>query len=282
VARAPHGRDVAPRPLGTPPPHGTSDLQQRILVGVPAAAVALFFVVFGGAPFTAFLVVLGLVSLHELYAMYPQAHASRLAGFVGLIGLLVAADLGDRDQIVLALACVVPLTFGLTLLQPRGGAPAIAVTLMGVSWIGVALAHAVLLRELPDGKDLIINVMVGTFVGDTGAYLGGRMFGRTPLAPSISPNKTVEGLAIGAVAAILGVFVAGFYEDWLSNADALILGAVIAVAAPVGDLFESYLKRDAGTKDTGVVFGAHGGALDRLDAVLFSVVATYYVWSALS
>jgi len=282
VAAARHGRDAAPRPLGTPPPRGTSDLQQRVLVGAPAAAVALFFVVAGGAPFTAFLVVIGLVCLHELYAMYPQAHASRLAGFVGLTGLLVAADLGDRDQIVLTLACVVPLTFGLTLLQPRGGAPAIAVTLMGVSWIGVALAHAVLLRELPDGRDLIINVMVGTFVGDTGAYLGGRMFGRTPLAPSISPNKTVEGLAIGVVAAVAGVFFAGLYEDWLSNGDALILGAAIAVVAPIGDLFESYLKRDAGTKDTGVLFGAHGGALDRLDAVLFSTVATFYVWSALA
>jgi len=282
VAAAPHGRRAAPRPLGAPPPRGASDLQQRILVGVPAAAVALFFVIAGGAPFTAFLIVIGVVCLHELYAMYPQAHASRLAGFVGLTGLLVAADLGDRDQIVLVLAYLVPLAFGLTLLQPRGGAPAIAVTLMGVSWVGVALAHAVLLRELPDGRDLIIDVMVGTFVGDTGAYLGGRTFGRTPLAPSISPNKTVEGLAIGVVAAIAGVFFAGLYEDWLGNVDALLLGAAIAVAAPLGDLFESYLKRDAGTKDTGVLFGAHGGALDRLDAVLFSVVATYYVWSALS
>ncbi len=282
MSKRPHGRGAAPRPLGAPPPRGTSDLQQRVLIGVPAAAVALFFVIVGGAPFTAFLVAFGLISLHELYAMYPQAHPSRLAGFVGLAGLLVAADLGGSDQIVLALALAVPLTFGLTLLQPRGGAPAIAVTLMGVAWIGVALAHAVLLRELPDGRDLIIDVMVGTFVGDTGAYLGGRMFGRTPLAPSISPNKTVEGLAIGMAAAIVGVAVASLYEDWLDIGDALVLGVAIAVVAPIGDLFESYLKRDAGTKDTGVVFGAHGGALDRLDAVFFSVVATYYVWLALS
>lgn len=279
---APRGRTAAPRALGAPPPRGTSDLQQRVLIGVPAVAVALFFVVVGGSPFTVFLIAFGLISLHELYSMYPQAHASRLAGFVGLIGLMVAADLGDRDQLVLVLVLVVPLTFGLTLLQPRGGAPAIAVTLMGILWIGMALAHAVLLRELPDGRDLIINVMVGTFVGDTGAYVGGRLFGRVPLAPSISPNKTVEGLAIGMVAAVAGVWFAGLYEDWLSGTDALILGAAIAVAAPIGDLFESYLKRDAGRKDTGVVFGAHGGALDRLDAVFFSVVATYYVWSALS
>ncbi len=260
----------------------SQDLRQRIAVGIPAAALALLFVVLGGAPFTAFVVVFGLISLHELYGMYPQAHPSRLAGFAGLIGLLVAADLGDRDQMVLVLVCLVPLTFGLTLLQPRGGAPAIAVTLLGVSWIGVALAHAVLLRELPDGRDLIILVMVGTFVGDTGAYLGGRQFGHTPLAPAISPNKTIEGLVVGVVVAVAAVWFAGLYMDWLSGTDALILGAAIAVVAPVGDLFESYLKRDAGTKDTGVVFGAHGGALDRLDALFFSVVVTYYVWNALS
>ena len=278
----PHGRDASPRPLGAPPPRGTSDLAQRILIGVPAAGLALLFVILGGAPLTAFLALFGLISLHELYAMYPQAHPSRLAGFLVLVGLMVAADIGGRADILLVLALAVPVTFALTLLQPRGGAPAIAVTLLGVSWIGVALAHAVLLRELPDGRDLIINVMVGTFVGDTGAYLGGRMFGRTPLAPSISPNKTVEGLVIGMAAAVAGVWFAGLYEDWLSGTDALILGAAIALVAPVGDLFESYIKRDAGTKDTGVVFGAHGGALDRLDALFFSVVATYYVWQALA
>ncbi len=258
------------------------ELRQRILVGVPAVALALFFVIVGGLAFTAFLVVFGLISLHELFAMYRRAHPSRLAGFLGLIALLLAADLGHRDQLVLVLVCAVPLTFALTLLQPRGGAPAIAVTLLGLSWVGLALAHAVLLRGLPHGQGLVIAVMVGTFAGDTGAYLGGRMVGQTPLAPSISPNKTLEGLLVGVVAAVAGVFLAGLYQPWMSGTDALVLGAAIALSAPAGDLFESYLKRDAGTKDTGRVFGAHGGALDRLDALFFSIVATYYVWLALT
>lgn len=259
-----------------------SDLGQRILIGVPAAAMALLFVIVGGAPFTVFLIVFGLISLHELFSMYPQAHPSRLAGFVILIGLLVAATLGDREQVLLVLAIGVPVTFLLVLLQPQGGAPAIAVTLLGVSWIGVALAHAVLLRDLEYGRDLVILVMVGTFAGDTGAYLGGRTFGQVPLAPSISPNKTVEGLLAGLAAGVGGVLLGGFYADWLSNTDALILGAAIAAVAPIGDLFESYLKRDAGTKDTGNVFGAHGGALDRLDALFFTVVTAYYVANAIS
>jgi phosphatidate cytidylyltransferase len=126
----------------------------------------------------------------------------------------------------------------------------------------------------------VIDVLVGTFLGDTGAYLGGRLFGRRALAPSISPNKTVEGLLIGMAATVLSVWFAGRYQDWLPGAHALVLGLGIAVFAPIGDLFESFVKRQAGTKDTGRLLGAHGGVLDRLDAVLFTAVVGYYIWLA--
>ncbi len=144
------------------------------------------------------------------------------------------------------MALAVPLTFFLVQAQPRGGAPAIAVTLLGVGWIGLALSHAVLLRDLPHGGGVVVDVLVGTFLGDTGAYLGGRAFGATPLAPRISPNKTLEGLGFGVVVGVAAVWFAGLYQDWLSGQQALILGFAVAAAAPVGDLFESYLKRDAG------------------------------------
>jgi phosphatidate cytidylyltransferase len=124
-------------------------------------------------------------------------------------------------------------------------------------------------------------VLVGTFLGDTGAYFGGRALGRRLLAPRISPNKTIEGLAIGMVTAVLAVWFASTYQNWLHGWQALVLGLAVAIAAPVGDLFESLIKRGAGTKDTGRLFGAHGGALDRLDAALFTLVAGYYVWAAM-
>jgi phosphatidate cytidylyltransferase len=257
------------------------ELQQRIFVAVPAIAIAVTFVVLGGTAFSAFLVVLGIVCLHELFGMFPTAHASRLAGYLGIVGLVAAADLGGRADVLLALTLTIPATFLLTLLQPRGGAPAIALTLLGLFWVGLGVAHAELLRELPHGAAILVNVLVATFAGDTGAYLGGRRFGRRPLAPSISPNKTVEGLVVGIIVGTFAGWAAGLWQDWLSGTDALILGAAVAVVAPLGDLFESYLKRDAGTKDTGRAFGAHGGALDRLDAVLFSVVVGYYVWRML-
>ena len=254
----------------------------RIVAAVPAIIFAIVIVAQGGLVFTAGLIALGLVCMHELYSMFQNAHPSRLAGFAALAGLLLAANYGTQYNVLLAAVIAVPATFLLIQLQPRGGAPGIAVTLLGVYWIGFALAHAVLLRGLPHGDGIVIDVLVGTFLGDTGAYLGGRAFGSRRLAPRISPNKTVEGLAIGVVIGTMAVWFAGLYQDWLTGPQALLLGLAVAVVAPIGDLFESYLKRDAGTKDTGRLFGAHGGALDRLDAVMFTAVVGYYVWLALT
>ena len=130
--------------------------------------------------------------------MYAFTNPSRLAGFTGAIALLVAAHLGDQATVLGAFVACVPWVFLLCLLQPRhAGAPGVAVTMLGLAWIGLAFAHAVLLRDLPHGDGIVIDVLVGTFIGDTGAYLGGRALGTRRLAPSISPNKTIEGLAIG-------------------------------------------------------------------------------------
>ncbi|MGO9762382.1 MAG: phosphatidate cytidylyltransferase [Solirubrobacteraceae bacterium] len=257
-----------------------SDLRARVLVAIPAIAVALFLVIEGGLVFALGMFVLGVVCLHELYGMYERAQPARLAGFIALAGLLAAALYGHQFQVLLVAVAALPLVFGLTLLQPRPSVGAIAITLLGIYWIGFALAHAVMLRGLPHGLGIVIDIAVGTFLGDTGAYLGGRMFGRRPLAPAISPNKTVEGLVIGMLFAILGVWIAGRYQEWLPGTHALVLGLGVALVAPIGDLFESFVKREAGTKDSGGLFGAHGGALDRLDAILFTAVVSYYVWSA--
>ncbi|HEY3189496.1 MAG TPA: phosphatidate cytidylyltransferase [Solirubrobacteraceae bacterium] len=259
----------------------SSDLAARVLAAIPAIAFAVAIVVAGEWVFTAALIVLGWVCLHEAFAMLEAAHPVRLAGFIGYAGMLVAAHLGGPDAVLGALAATVPLTFLIALLQPRAGAAGLAVTAFALGWIGVALAHAVLLRDLPHGGGIVADILVGTFAGDTGAYFTGRAFGRRPLAPVISPNKTLEGLIGGFFFSILGVEAAALYQDWFSGVDALLLGLAVGAAAPLGDLFESYLKRDRGVKDAGRLFGAHGGALDRLDAVLFTAVAGYYVWLAL-
>jgi phosphatidate cytidylyltransferase len=257
-----------------------SEVSARVLAALPAIAFALFLVIEGGLVYALGLFLLGCVCLHELYGMYARARPVRLAGFLALAGLLAAALYGNQFQILLVLAVTLPLLFALTLLQRRPTIGGMALTLLGIYWIGVALAYAMLLRRLPHGEGIVIDVLVGTFLGDTGAYFGGRLFGRRRLAPRISPNKTVEGLGIGIFCTILGVWLAGRYQEWLPSSHALVLGLGVALVAPIGDLFESFVKREAGAKESGRLFGAHGGALDRLDAVLFAAVVGYFIWAA--
>jgi len=259
-----------------------SDLGARILAAVPMVALAIVLVAAGGWVFTAGLFVLAVMALRELFTMYARARPAVLGGIVALAGLMVAAHAGGASTVLLAFVAAIPVIFLLGLAQPRrAGVAGMTIAIFGVAWIGLAFAHAVLLRDLPHGGGVVVVVLVATFLGDTGAYIGGRAFGRRKLAPSISPNKSVEGLIIGIVVGTIGAWFAGLYDDWLTGVDALILGISVALIAPIGDLFESYVKREADTKDSGSVFGAHGGVLDRLDAVAFSVVVGYYVWKAM-
>jgi phosphatidate cytidylyltransferase len=256
-------------------------LLARVAVGAPALAAALAIVALGGVAFAAVLALLGGACLYELYHLYEDASPAWPAGFVALLALLAAAQWGSQEQVLLVAVAALPLTFLATLVTGRGGTFAIALTLLGVWWIALALAHAVLLRRLPHGGAIVLDILIGTFVGDSAAYLGGRALGRHKLAPRISPGKTVEGLVLGLGFAVLSIWVASRFQHWFHPGDALLLGAGVAIAAPLGDLFESYVKRDAGRKDTGRLFGAHGGALDRLDAVLFTAVTGFYIWHAI-
>ena len=145
--------------------------------------------------------------------------------------------------------------FVLGMAVPRESGPsltaAMSLTTFGVVWIGMAIAHGVLLRELPHGGGLVVAVLLGTFVGDTGAYLGGRLLGTRKLAPRISPNKTWEGLAVGVLFGTFAVWWYGLSSEWMGGRNGAILGVAVALMAPLGDLLESAVKRDAGTKDAG-------------------------------
>ena len=286
--RGPRMVEVRPEPRGSgrrrdrrPPPRrgGGSDTGARVGAAIPAIVYGIAIVALGGAWFAAGVFLLGIVALHELYQLMRRARPIDLAGFLAVAGIVVAALVSGRGAMLVALVVAFPVTFVLAVARPgrENVAWGIAATLFGVVWIGLALGHAVLLRELPHGGALLVDVLVGTFVGDTAAYFGGRAWGRRPLAPQISPNKTVEGLVAGVVGgtfAFWGFAVA--YQDFLPGGDALLIGFCVALAAPLGDLFESLIKRDLEAKDTGRFFGAHGGVLDRLDAVMFTVVVGYY------
>ena len=118
--------------------------------------------------------------------------------------------------------------------------------------------------------------LFGTWASDSGAFFVGCRFGKHSLAANISPAKTIEGALGGIVACLLAVVVGGKFFFNLDVIDLMVLGLLIAVAAPVGDLAESALKRFAGIKDSGRIFPGHGGVLDRFDSLLFVVPAVYY------
>jgi phosphatidate cytidylyltransferase len=259
-----------------------SELLSRILVAIPLAVAAIIFIDLGGIAFALFMIAIGWACLAELYRLLSRWRPQPLVGFAAVAGMVLAARYGTLRDVLEVAVATLPVLFLFVAARGQGHATvAIAGTLLGVYWIGFAVTHGELLRELPNGKSVVIDVLVGTFVGDTGAYVGGRLFGRRPLAPRISPNKTLEGLLCGMLAAILAVFLAGLFQTWLTQTDALYLGLAVAIFGPIGDLFESVVKRDAGTKDAGTLFGPHGGVLDRADAALFTIVAGYYVWFAI-
>lgn len=259
--------------------HEGSDLGARVLAALPAIVFAIFILVEGGTIFALGAGLLGIMACAELFRMMRRPGPPVIAGYLTVLALVLAARYGDRNQVLLVMAISVPVVFFFALMRPvrENASWAMAVVFMGVIWIGLAVAHAVLLRKLPHGGALVLDTLIGTFLGDTGAYFGGRMWGRRQMSPAISPNKTVEGLVAGIIVGTFAFWFAGTYQDWLNGIDALVIGAAVAVAAPVGDLFESLIKRDNQVKDSGRFFGAHGGVLDRLDAVLFTVVTAYYV-----
>jgi phosphatidate cytidylyltransferase len=262
--------------------NSASDLGARVWIAIPAIGYAIFIIAAGGPVFAAGVLLLGFICVHELFRMYDALRPVRLAGFAGIAGLAAAAHFGGEHQVLFATVACFPLIFLLGLAMPeRPEVPltdAMALTLLGTLWIGLAIAHAILLRDLEHGGGLVLAILLGTFVGDTAAYLGGRAFGTRPLALRISPNKTVEGLASGILVGALTVWWFGLSSEWMGGVKGILLGLGVAVLAPIGDLFESKIKRDAGTKDAGTLFGAHGGALDRLDAAFFTLVGGYYLW----
>lgn len=157
----------------------------------------------------------------------------------------------------------------------------IAYTLLGVFYVAGLLGFFVLLRNLEGGQYLIFFVFIVIWMGDTAAYYGGRRFGKTPLAPHISPNKTVEGAIAGLGGSLLGGIAAKFwFLGHIPLIHCLIVTIICGIIGQFGDLAESVLKRNTGTKDSGALIPGHGGILDRLDSLMFACPAfyIYYHW----
>jgi phosphatidate cytidylyltransferase len=261
-----------------------SQLASRVLVTLVGLPVVLGLVYLGGWWLFGLAAVAAVLALHEYALMIRTLRPVILAAYAGALLSLVGASLGGLEWTVAGFLSTILLAF---LLHWAGdtrqsATVSISSTVLGAGWIGLCLGHLILLREIPgDGRLATFTVLLAIWAGDIGAFFAGRLIGRHRLAPTLSPGKTWEGFLFGTAATIFLAFVALYDQNYLSIGESLLLGLAIAIAAPLGDLFESAIKRDMQVKDSGRVLAAHGGVLDRIDSLLFAVVASYYVLRAL-
>jgi phosphatidate cytidylyltransferase len=258
-------------------------LVSRVVVAIVGLPVVLGLLYLGGWWLFALAAVAAILALHEYARMIRSLRPLVLAAYAGTVLALLGARLGGLDWALAGFLATLPLAFVLHWIASTRQTATVAIssTVLGAAWIGLGLAHVLLIRAIPhDGRLAIFTVVLAVFAGDIAAFFAGRMIGRHRLAPAISPGKTWEGFVFGTAATIFVAFVALYKQDYISIADSIVLGVVIAVAGPLGDLFESALKRDMQVKDSGRLLAGHGGMLDRLDAPLFAAVASYYVLRA--
>jgi phosphatidate cytidylyltransferase len=264
-----------------------NDMTSRLAVGV--GLVVLLVIAYALGP-KALLVLAaaGVVACAaETYGILQRSgfRPATLLGLVATAGLMFAGYWRGVE----ALPLVVALTFAATMVwyllgivdaRPLAN---VAVTAMAVLWVGFFGAFAALLLRAGDGRGLFLGVVVVTVVSDIVAFLVGRQFGSHQLAPEVSPGKTVEGLVAGIVAAlVVGAIVGRQISPWGGLKHGIALGILIAVLAPIGDLFESLIKRDLNVKDSGTSLGGHGGLLDRFDSLLLVLPGAYFLASYLN
>jgi phosphatidate cytidylyltransferase len=256
-----------------------SNAVSRVVIAIALLPVVLGVVYLGHWWVFGLAVAAAAVSLHEYWLLARPLAPLAPAGYIGAVLALVGAELGGVGWLTAGLFSTFALAFLLKAISEARAAATIAIsgTVMGAAWIGGGLAFLLLMREVPDhGRLAAFTVLVAVWAGDTFAYFGGRLFGRHKMAPATSPGKTWEGFVVGTAATIFVTFIALYDQHFLTIGESVALGAVIAVAAPLGDLFESLLKRDMQVKDTGTLLGGHGGMLDRIDALLFAAPAAYF------
>jgi phosphatidate cytidylyltransferase len=262
-----------------------SPLFSRIAVVAAGLPIVLGSAYLGGWFLFALLAVAGLVALHEFYRLARSLRPLVLAGYGGALGALLGAQIDGVAWMLggFLLTFVLAFVFAAISETRQSTTVAIATTTLGAGWIGLGLGHLILIRSFEsNGRLAAITVLLTIFVSDTLAYAAGRLAGRHKMTPVVSPGKTWEGFTVGAAAGVFTTFLALYKEDVFDHSwEALILGAVIVAAGTLGDLFESLIKRDLGTKDTGRILLGHGGVLDRIDSLLFAAPAAYFTLLAL-
>jgi phosphatidate cytidylyltransferase len=263
-------------------------LKKRVITGlwgVPLLIAAIWF----DQPlpwFTLLVAIWGLLAVFEFYKLVGGTGALPLTYF-GLIWtvLFIISPHFNRDlPMLLTSAVVLSLIWLLLRPQKEGSFIGWVWTMAGILYVGWLLSYFVALRAMDDGRNWVFLALFATFGSDTAAFFTGRAWGKHHLAPRISPGKTWEGAIAGLFDAILVSLLFTIPSPVslpLSYGQAVLLGLLVSILGQLGDLVESLFKRNMGVKDSGRLLPGHGGALDRIDSVVFAGVVVYYyvIWA---
>jgi phosphatidate cytidylyltransferase len=262
------------------------DMLVRVVTGLGMAALALLCLNAGTDATMVLATAIVVVCTFELYTAL-HTRGFRPAALIGLLGAVTIVPLAyDRAEFafpfVFALVTIFTLLWFVFEVVHTRPMVNVAVTIGGFMYTAGLGAFAGLLLTSANGVGLVLGVAIPVIAYDVFGYFVGSQFGKSRLAPAISPNKTVEGLIGGMTGSIIvAVLIVKQIHPWGDLGHALALGVTVAVMAPLGDLAESMLKRDLGIKDFGAILPGHGGVLDRFDALLFCLPAVYFLARAL-
>lgn len=262
-------------------------LASRIKVAIILIPVAVLFIIAGGLFYLGAITCMLAVAAWEYTDMFSKGGYSpaRWLLIPGVIFLSISRYFWEFNYSDGILAGLILAAMAYHVIRQKEGCQTSAVdftiTIGGLMYIGWLGSYLVSLRFIEDGMWWILLAMSAISIGDAGAYFVGRTFGRHKLAPHVSPNKTVEGYIGGVITTILGgvllAFLWGLRTPSIRLEHGLVLGVVLGILSPIGDLGESMLKRQFGVKDSGRIFAAHGGMMDRMDTWIWGAVISFYL-----
>jgi len=251
-------------------------LRWRTVTALILAPIALGAILLGPwAVILLVLIVVGLSAYELSRALNPLPFPAALGA--GVLPVLLSISYEEEGIMAGALLSLPWALFWLAGRPEARTLRALLAILLMALWVGASLAHLGLISRLDLGVPLILIAVVGPWVSDSGAYFAGRFFGRHALFPTLSPKKTIEGSIGGLLLTTLVIGWVAYTFMGFPIPQAAVSGAAISVLSQSGDLFESILKRILNVKDLGNVLPGHGGILDRIDSLLFTAPAVYYI-----
>lgn len=264
-----------------PQERGFSALLIRVTTALLIGVAFLGAIFFGKYPgLAAVIAIVATFAVAEFYALSRRERRlpNELFGWAAVAAMPFAAAAYGTFGLTAVVSMLVIASLAWHLLFRQVRATDTAITVFGAVYVGFTLSHFVLIRQLDAGTELALATIISVWVNDSFAYLVGSAIGRHKMAPRISPNKSWEGFIAGTVFTI-GVWVAIYFlaSTGLSLGAHVMVGIAASVAAVVGDLAESRLKREAGVKDSGRGLPGHGGFLDRFDSLTLVSIVTYYM-----